>query len=434
MRDRLSLPRDFLLYPAKPWPHKNHDRLLEALAMIRDRTGSVIPLVCSGARAADFSRVSDRARELGLPVIFPGFVGPKELRGLYELATGLAFPSRFEGWGLPVCEAFSAGLPVVSSSATGLPELVGDAALIFDPESTEQIAEAVQRVGPTRICEGRWPSEATIATSCSAGTGLHDCSAPTTAGSAGQIALQRKTVSFWRLRLPPERRLPPTWTPDLRTRAQFPRSSARAAACSLALRRALGTVNQVVFRDRCGTSISRPSGSVRLRSGGDPPRRRGSRLSRAGWRRSSTSSPRSVSCWSAASAPPPGTTSPSRPGRTPVEHAPDRGSVWLGRPRDSERRARRARDRPLRHRARTRPARERPRPSGDRAEPGRASPATAEPLRVRQVRLADPRRRGPPEASHPSTTSCPRSRPSWTWRRSGRPGIDPRGSSSPSTT
>ena len=148
MRAKLPLPDRFLLYPAQPWPHKNHDRLLDALAAVRDRTGTAIPLVCSGARAGDFDRVRGRARQLGLEraTFFPGFVSPTELRGLYELATALVFPSRFEGWGLPVCEAFSAGLPVASSSATGLPDLVGDAGLIFDPESTDQIADAVERI------------------------------------------------------------------------------------------------------------------------------------------------------------------------------------------------------------------------------------------------------------------------------------------------
>jgi glycosyltransferase involved in cell wall biosynthesis len=148
MRSRLALPERFLLYPAQPWPHKNHERLLEALALVRKRSGSAIPLVCSGAPPAAFDRVRERAGELGLSdtVIFPGFVSPKELRGLYELASALVFPSRFEGWGLPVCEAFSAGLPVASASASGLPELVGDAGLIFDPESTEGIADAVERI------------------------------------------------------------------------------------------------------------------------------------------------------------------------------------------------------------------------------------------------------------------------------------------------
>ncbi len=148
MRSRLSLPERFLLYPAQPWPHKNHERLLEALALVRERSGRSVPLVCPGAPAGDFARVRARAAELELSgtTIFPGFVSPRELRGLYELATALVFPSRFEGWGLPVCEAFSAGLPVASSSATGLPDLVGDAGLIFDPESTDRIADAVLRL------------------------------------------------------------------------------------------------------------------------------------------------------------------------------------------------------------------------------------------------------------------------------------------------
>jgi len=146
MRARLGLPDSFLLYPAQPWPHKNHARLLESLAVLRQRTGATVPLVCSGAPPAAFREVRERAGELGLSeaIVFPGFVSPRELRGLYELATALVFPSRFEGWGLPVCEAFSAGLPVAASSATGLPDLVDDAGLIFDPESTGQIADRVQ--------------------------------------------------------------------------------------------------------------------------------------------------------------------------------------------------------------------------------------------------------------------------------------------------
>ena len=152
MRGRLRLPDGFLFYPAQPWPHKNHERLLEALALVGERVGTPVPLVCSGAPPSAFEQVRRRAEALGLDgsVHFPGFVSPKELRGLYELATALVFPSRFEGWGLPVCEAFSAGLPVAAASATGLPDLRGDAGLIFDPESTEQMADAVQRLWSDR--------------------------------------------------------------------------------------------------------------------------------------------------------------------------------------------------------------------------------------------------------------------------------------------
>jgi glycosyltransferase involved in cell wall biosynthesis len=148
IRARFSLPASYLFYPAQPWPHKNHELLLEALALVRERTGVTIPLVCSGASPGQFHQVRDRAVELGFgeSTFFPGFVSPKELRGLYELATALVFPSRFEGWGLPVCEAFSAGLPVASSTSTGLPDLVADAGLLFDPDSTEQIADATERL------------------------------------------------------------------------------------------------------------------------------------------------------------------------------------------------------------------------------------------------------------------------------------------------
>jgi glycosyltransferase involved in cell wall biosynthesis len=148
LRDTLSLPDRFLLYPAQTWPHKNHETLLEALAVIRQREGLAVPVVCPGKRNRHFERIEPRMRELGLAetTLFPGFVTPRELRGLYELATALVFPSRFEGWGLPVCEAFSARLPVASSSATSLPDLVGDAGLLFDPDDPEEIAQSVLRL------------------------------------------------------------------------------------------------------------------------------------------------------------------------------------------------------------------------------------------------------------------------------------------------
>ena len=81
-----------------------------------------------------------------IQAIFPGFVTPLELRALYELARLLVFPSRFEGWGLPIGEAFSAGLPVASSNATSLPDLVGDAGLLFDPDDTAQISDSMLRL------------------------------------------------------------------------------------------------------------------------------------------------------------------------------------------------------------------------------------------------------------------------------------------------
>jgi glycosyltransferase involved in cell wall biosynthesis len=147
-RAELDLPERFLFYPAQTWQHKNHERLLEALAMVRDSHGEAVPLVCSGHLNDFYEHLRRRIQDLGLEAStrFVGFVEPLQLRCLYSEATALVFPSRFEGWGMPVCEAFESGIPVASSSATGLPEVTGDAAVLFDPERSEQIADAVWRL------------------------------------------------------------------------------------------------------------------------------------------------------------------------------------------------------------------------------------------------------------------------------------------------
>ncbi len=147
-RRKFSLPPAFAFYPAQTWPHKNHLALLESLALLRDRHGLHVPLVSSGHRNQFFARIEARARELGLQaqVQFPGFVSPLELACLYRLCRCVVFPSRFEGWGLPVAEAFGAGAPVACSNAASLPEVAGDAALLFAPDDPQQIAAALARL------------------------------------------------------------------------------------------------------------------------------------------------------------------------------------------------------------------------------------------------------------------------------------------------
>jgi glycosyltransferase involved in cell wall biosynthesis len=144
----LGLPERFLFFPAHTWPNKNHIGLIEALAMLRDRDGLRVPLVCSGGKQWFFPEIERAVRDLrmGDQVKFVGFVTPRQLRCLYELATGVIFPSRFEGWGLPVVESFAVGAPLACSTATGLPDIVGDAALKFDPYDLAEIASAARRL------------------------------------------------------------------------------------------------------------------------------------------------------------------------------------------------------------------------------------------------------------------------------------------------
>lgn len=140
----LHLPSRFLLYPAQAWPHKNHARLFAALARTR-RRGVDVHLVLTGSAIDGRRRLESEARRHGVEgqVTSVGFVEPSVLHAIYLLADGLVFPSLFEGWGLPIVEAFAARLPVACSNVTSLPELVGDAALIFEPTDVDAIAASM---------------------------------------------------------------------------------------------------------------------------------------------------------------------------------------------------------------------------------------------------------------------------------------------------
>ena len=148
VRARLALPEDFLLYPGQTWPHKNHVALLEALALLRDERGVAVHCVCTGRRNAFFETIERRVRELRLEdqIRFVGYVSNEEMYCLYELCRGLVFPSRFEGWGLPVGEALLTGVPVACSRIPPLEAQTQGAALLFDPADPGDIAAAVERL------------------------------------------------------------------------------------------------------------------------------------------------------------------------------------------------------------------------------------------------------------------------------------------------
>lgn len=147
-RAKFQLPETFAFYPAQTWQHKNHLRLVQALAILRDQDGIALNVICSGKRNEFFATIERRVRELGLDsqIRFLGFVEPMELSALYHLAQFVIHPSLFEGGGLPILEAFREGVPVACSNTTSLPEYAGDAALYFDPKSPANIADALKRM------------------------------------------------------------------------------------------------------------------------------------------------------------------------------------------------------------------------------------------------------------------------------------------------
>ncbi len=128
-------PREgFVLYPARPWPHKNHARLFEAFGELRRRRPE-LELVLTSYEGA----VPEGARSLG-------HVSRADLVDLYQRAAALVFPSLYEGFGQPPLEAMACGCPVACSSTASLPEVVGDAARLFDPTSTDDLVDAVEDV------------------------------------------------------------------------------------------------------------------------------------------------------------------------------------------------------------------------------------------------------------------------------------------------
>ena len=102
-------------------------------------------LICSGKMNKFFPKIQRcmKRLKLGGQVKFIGYVSPLEVQCLYRLCRLMVFPSKFEGWGLPITEAFHIGVPAACSNVTSLPDLVGDAAILFDPEKPQNIANAI---------------------------------------------------------------------------------------------------------------------------------------------------------------------------------------------------------------------------------------------------------------------------------------------------
>jgi len=148
IREKYRLDQPFALYPAMTWEHKNHIRLLEALALLRDRDCLRVCLVCTGHQGSFWPHIEKRLLALGLQnqVKFLGMVPAEDLRALYRLAQFVIIPSLFEAASGPLFEAWQDGTPVACSKVTSLPEQAGDAALLFNPLSVDAIADAAAQV------------------------------------------------------------------------------------------------------------------------------------------------------------------------------------------------------------------------------------------------------------------------------------------------
>ncbi len=147
---RYGLPPRYVLAVGTLEPRKNLTTLLQVFARLR-RDGGVDPelhLVLAGARGWLDEPIFRTVRSLGLEnaVRFPGFIDDDDLPAVYSGAALFAFPSLYEGFGLPLLEAMACGVPVVTSNISSMPEVAGDAAVLVDPRDADGLAAAIARV------------------------------------------------------------------------------------------------------------------------------------------------------------------------------------------------------------------------------------------------------------------------------------------------
>jgi glycosyltransferase involved in cell wall biosynthesis len=149
VRERYQIRGRFVLFAGNVKPHKNLERLIRAFARVRCQEGNEdLRLVLIGDDVSRYASLRRTADEAGVrqEVRFFGFVPHETLAALYRMATVFAFPSLYEGFGLPPLEAMACGTPVVTSRISSLPEVVGDGALLVDPYNEDDIAQGIARV------------------------------------------------------------------------------------------------------------------------------------------------------------------------------------------------------------------------------------------------------------------------------------------------
>lgn len=146
LRERLQLGDDpIVLCVAQKRPYKNLGVLIRAMSELGDRPAT---LVLPGAPSAHEAELRSLAETLGVAdrVRFLGWLSEPDLDGLYRVATCFVLPSLIEGFGLPVLEAMARDLPVACSNRPALPEVVGEAAVLFDPEDQSAVTAATRRL------------------------------------------------------------------------------------------------------------------------------------------------------------------------------------------------------------------------------------------------------------------------------------------------
>lgn len=147
VRTEHRLPASFFLTVATVEPRKNLPTLFAAYTQLKQRLGPDCPaLVVVGRKGWNCDDILRYMATLQENVYFLDHISDQDLIAVYQMATCFIFPSLYEGFGLPVVEAMTAGCPVITTTSSSLPEVAGDAALLVDPLNSDEMARAMQQV------------------------------------------------------------------------------------------------------------------------------------------------------------------------------------------------------------------------------------------------------------------------------------------------
>jgi alpha-1,3-rhamnosyl/mannosyltransferase len=142
VRRRYSLARPFVLFVGTVEPRKNLDGLLDAWAAVPATIREEFDLVLAGPIGWASPQTAARVRSMN----YLGYVPEADMAPLTAAAAVFAYPSLYEGFGFPVAQAMAAGVPVLTSNVSSLPEIAGDAALLVDPRSLQELRDALVRL------------------------------------------------------------------------------------------------------------------------------------------------------------------------------------------------------------------------------------------------------------------------------------------------
>ncbi len=144
-KEQQKLTEGFILYLGTLEPRKNIDTLIDAYARLRQIHGVQKKLVLAGGKGWLYDAIFEKVKQLGLEteVIFPGFVTDSDQVLWYQAAAAFAYPSLYEGFGIPVAEALACGTPVVTSNVSSLPEAGANLALCVNPYDVAALTEAL---------------------------------------------------------------------------------------------------------------------------------------------------------------------------------------------------------------------------------------------------------------------------------------------------